>query len=129
MGDVHINHRNIPKIYLNGDEEHVYFWKGTGQPSQIKVKEMRAITSTNESNHLVTMAIVSFVIGFILSKLKLYSYLSMFFIKIKSVFVWKKETVVVSPKFSSIVQGKIDIINRKRRSSETKSKTTPVIGS
>ena len=70
---------------------------------------MRAITSTNESNHLVTMAIVSFVIGFILSRLKFYSYLSMFFIKIKSVFVWKKETVVVSPKFSSIVQGKIDI--------------------
>lgn len=47
----------------------------------------------------------------------------MFFIKIKSVFVWKKETVVVSPKFSS--QGKIDIINRKR-SSETKSKRAPV---
>lgn len=81
------------------------------------------ITSTIESS--ATMAIVVLVIGFALSKLKFGTYLSVIFTTMKNVCVWKKGPVAVSNNFSSTVQGKIDIINRKR-SSEAKSKRAPV---
>jgi hypothetical protein len=40
VGNVHMNHKPLPKIYLNGGEKNAFFWKGTTLNNQKELEYM-----------------------------------------------------------------------------------------